>query len=87
MTSGRVLRMLREKAGFTQEEVAAVLGVATVSVQNWERSKPMRYPGMISDLVDIYDASEEDRIRLLILMYGGDKDAAYINRLIEGEER
>ncbi len=87
MTSGSVLRILREKAGFTQEEVAVVLGVSIVSIQKWEAGGRIRSHRMLSDLMDIYGASGEDRIRTVILMYGGEKDADYINRLIYREER
>ena len=87
MTSGSVLRILREKAGFTQEEVAVVLGVSIVSIQKWEAGGRIRSHWMLSDLMDMYGASGEDRIRTVILMYGGEKDADYINRLIYREER
>ena len=84
MTSGTVLKRLREKAGFTQDEAAVVVGVTTVSIQNWEQSRAMRYPRMLSDLMDIYDASEDDRIRVLIRMYGGEKDIVYIDKILGG---
>ena len=78
MTSGTILKALREKAGYSQEQVAMLLGVSPVSIQNWESGKPMRYPKLLKDLLDMYDADDDDRIRVVILMYGSDRDREYL---------
>ena len=84
MTSGNILKRLREKAGYTMDEVAMILGVATASIYNWEKGQIMRYPQMLSKLLDIYDASEQVRIHIVILMYGDKKDIEFFDKVMGG---
>ena len=80
MRSGSILKMLRERAGLSQDQVATLLGVSTVSIQNWELGQRMRYPQILSDLLDLYEANEMERIYALISMYGDEQDKVYLNK-------
>lgn len=79
MKRRNALKTLRERAGLSQEETAMILGVSTVSIQNWESGQRMRYPSMLSDLLEIYGAGETERICALVLMYGDSRDVEFIN--------
>ena len=84
MRTGSILKVLRERAGFSQEQAAALLGVSTVSIQNWEAGQLMRYPRMLSYLLDLYEANETERIYALISMYGDEQDKDYVNITLKG---
>ena len=86
MTSGSFLKSLRENAGYTMDEAAMILGVTTVSINNWERGQVMRYPQMLSNLLDVYKASSKERLSMVILMYGDEKDMDYYEKTFGGSK-
>ena len=63
-----------------------ILGVTTVSINNWERGQVMRYPQMLSNLLDVYKASSKERLSMVILMYGDEKDMDYYEKTVGGSK-
>lgn len=78
MGSGRIMRSLRESANYTQEEAARLLGVSTVSIQNWENGIRIRTKKALDDVLTLYDSEPKDRIIAIVSMYGCDKDIDYL---------
>lgn len=78
MTHRSILKTLRERAGFSQEQTAFLLGVSCVSIQNWEGGQYMRYPQKLSDLLDLYGANGAKRIYAFVSMYGDEQDMEYL---------
>ncbi len=48
------LRMLREKAGLTVEEVATELGVKTITVYGWEQGRSMPHFDNIPAIAELF---------------------------------
>ena len=70
MKRRNALKTLRERAGLSQEETAMMLGVSTVSIQNWESGQRMRYPSMLSELIAYSSASSSVALLLKALSAG-----------------
>lgn len=78
---GRAIRTLREKAGYTQKELAEQLFVSPMAVSKWERGKSMPDPSMLQRLAAILDMDVDgildgtasyldDRWHGALLLYG-----------------
>ena len=80
MGSGAKMRSLRESANYTQDEAARVLGVSTVTIQNWEAGVRIRTKKALDAVFALYDAEPMDRIIIIVAMYGCDKDLAFLKR-------
>lgn len=80
MNSGRIMRLLRESANYTQEEAARLLGVSTVSIQKWENGVRIRTKKTLDGVLTLYDSEPKDRIITIVSMYGCDKDIDYLKR-------
>ena len=50
-------KTLRRKAGYTQEQIALIMGVSRVTVSNWERGKIKPY--VQKELLKIYGHSSK----------------------------
>jgi transcriptional regulator with XRE-family HTH domain len=78
MGFGDKLRSLRERAGFTQEELAELAGLTPHAISALERGTRTRpYPRTVRSLADALDLSEAERTALIRLSaqapYGGDR--------------
>ena len=80
MNSGAKMRSLRESAKYTQEEAARLLGVSTVTIQNWEAGARIRTKKLLDNVLTLYDPDPMDRIITIVSMYGSDKDIDYIKK-------
>lgn len=60
----RLLRQLRHKAGFTQEELAAAAGLSSRALGNLERSRSAPHRDTVDRLARILDLSDAHRDRL-----------------------
>ena len=65
-----LLKKLREAGGFTQEEVADRLHVATNTIQNWERDFRFKKPEDLHALLDLYGVSDVMRNGIVLDVYG-----------------
>ena len=83
MNSGAKMRSLRESANYTQDQAARVLGVSTVTIQNWEAGVRIRTKKALDAVLTLYDSGPMDRIITIVSMYGCDKDLDYLNRRLE----
>ena len=80
MNSGREMKALRESAKLTQDEAARLLGVSTVTIQNWEAGARIRTKKLLDNVLTLYDPDPMDRIITIVSMYGSDKDIDYIKK-------
>lgn len=80
MNSGRKMKALRESAKLTQDEAARLLGVSTVTIQNWEAGARIRTKKLLDNVLTLYDPDPMDRIITIVSMYGSDKDIDYIKK-------
>lgn len=81
MNSGAKMRSLRESAKYTQEEAARLLGVSTVTIQNWEAGARIRTKKALDAVLALYDAEPMDRITIIVAMYGCGKDLDYLQKM------
>lgn len=80
MNSGKKMRSLRKSANLTQDEAARLLGVSTVTIQNWEAGARIRTKKLLDNVLTLYDPDPMDRIITIVSMYGSDKDIDYIKK-------
>lgn len=80
MNSGRKMKALRESVKLTQDEAARLLGVSTVTIQNWEAGARIRTKKLLDNVLTLYDPDPMDRIITIVSMYGSDKDIDYIKK-------
>lgn len=81
MNSGRKMKALRESAKLTQEAAARILGISTVTIQNWENGVRIRNKKALDDVLALYDAGPMDRINIMVAMYGCGKDLDYLQKI------
>ena len=74
----KMLKDLRLRAKFTQEEVAELMGVTTNTVYNWETYGKFKASADMHKLLDIYQASQTERYLVLQLCYGDRTKDEYI---------
>ena len=74
------MKALRESAKLTQDEAARLLGVSTVTIQNWEAGARIRTKKLLDNVLTLYDPDPMDRIITIVSMYGSDKDIDYIKK-------
>ena len=84
MSSGEIMRKLRETAHYTQDEAARILGISTVTIQNWEQGVRIRNNTVLDGVLTLYNADPAERIRVIVSMYGSNKDFDYLNISLEG---
>ena len=58
-TMGRIIKYLRKKNGFTQEELAEILGVTYQAVSKWENDTGMPDISQIVPLASIFKVSTD----------------------------
>jgi len=63
--TGTVLRRLRDRAGLTQERVAASLGVSYQQLQKYETGKNRISVSRLFDLADVLNTEASDIIKLV----------------------
>jgi len=80
VNSGKKMRSLRKSANLTQDEAARLLGVSTVTIQNWEAGARIRTKKLLDNVLTLYDPDPMDRIITIVSMYGSDKDIDYIKK-------
>ena len=81
MNSGRKMKALRESAKLTQDEAARLLGISTVTIQNWENGVRIRTKKALDAVLALYDAEPMDRITIIVAMYGCGKDLDYLQKM------
>ena len=81
MNSGKKMRSLRKSANLTQDEAARVLGVSTVTIQNWEAGVRIRTKKALDAVLTLYDSGPMDRITIIVAMYGCGKDLDYLQKI------
>lgn len=64
-----ILKKLREINGFTQEEVAEKMEVTVNTIQNWERSNKVPKGDDLNRLLDLYEADNNTREKVILGMY------------------
>lgn len=74
------MKALRESVKLTQDEAARLLGVSTVTIQNWEAGARIRTKKLLDNVLTLYDPDPMDRIITIVSMYGSDKDIDYIKK-------
>lgn len=57
---GETLRTLRERAGFTQKEVADLLGVTSNTINNWEKDSTNLKDHYTKQFMAIYKVGYDD---------------------------
>lgn len=80
MNSGKKMRSLRKSVNLTQDEVARILGISTVTIQKWENGSRIRTNKLLDNVLTLYDTEPMDRIITIVSMYGSDKDIDYIKK-------
>ena len=74
------MKALRESVKLTQDEAARLLGVSTVTIQNWEAGARIRTKKLLDNVLTLYDPDPMDRIITIVSRYGSDKDIDYIKK-------
>ena len=75
-----LLKKLREKEGFTQEEVAEKLRVTVNTIQNWERTgKPTKES--LHELLDIYQVDSSTRNQVVLEIFGDHRSQKPVSRI------
>ena len=74
----RLAEMRREK-GFSQEELAARLGLSRQAVSKWERAESSPDTGNLIALADLYGAEVAEEMRVL---YGGSMNPGNVEGLM-----
>lgn len=82
MTFAQRLRDAREKAGYTQEQVAELCGVTDGAVSAWERGQAEKIAAQ--SLFRVADLLRVDARWLVLGESRGDEQSASISREIEG---
>ena len=67
---GARIRASREDQGWTQDQLAAAVGVSRSAVAQWETGRTGQITGNLSRIADVLEVNVE------YLMYGNDKRAA-----------
>ena len=59
------LKLYRKKCGFTQEQIAEMLGVSRQAVAKWERGETLPDIENVIALADLYEVSVDSLVRNL----------------------
>ena len=60
------MKALRESVKLTQDEAARLLGVSTVTIQNWEAGARIRTKKLLDNVLTLYDPDPMDRIITIV---------------------
>lgn len=60
-----LLRVLRERCGWTQTDAAVHLGVSRGSLNNWECGRATPSRENLADVIRVYAPTEAERVALL----------------------